>query len=220
MDRNSLAIARTVVRYGNSFLAHTSEGTDSGLEESRGVNPTEVRVLDCEQFRCTGNVSEIHAQHSTATAPTLTEGDQPGVFVPPTISPQLASRRVSGAGGWPTRLLCGRTVLLSLGQLHQPPRTLRVFNDTRTCPSIHAAHSCQHVGHHYASSWPPPCCLDEIVPHLPNFSWGEISSLLIVCRGTDGCSFTNSGTQPFRSHSARALHNSSQQGVRRGCTQG
>ena len=48
LDRNSLAIARTVVRYGNGFLARTSEGTDSGLEESRGSNLAEMRVLDCQ----------------------------------------------------------------------------------------------------------------------------------------------------------------------------
>ncbi len=38
--------------------------------------------------------------------------DQPGFCVPPYhVRPQLASWMVSGAGGWPPRLLCGRTVL-------------------------------------------------------------------------------------------------------------
>ena len=37
--------------------------------------------------------------------------DQPGVFVPPPCGDQLASWIVSGAGGRPPRLLCGRTVL-------------------------------------------------------------------------------------------------------------
>lgn len=60
MDRNSLAHAGTIVRYGNSFLARASDGADSGLEESRGMNFAEVKVLDSEEFRCTRNVSEVH----------------------------------------------------------------------------------------------------------------------------------------------------------------
>jgi hypothetical protein len=31
------------------------------------VNPPEMRVLDCEEFRCTRNVGEIHGRHFTAT---------------------------------------------------------------------------------------------------------------------------------------------------------
>ncbi len=60
MDRNSLAHAGTIVRYGNGFPARASDGADSGLEESRGMNFAEVKVLDCEEFRCTRNVSEVH----------------------------------------------------------------------------------------------------------------------------------------------------------------
>ena len=60
MDRNSLAHAGAIVRYGNSFLARASDGADSGLEESRGMNFAEVKVLDSEEFRCTRNVSEVH----------------------------------------------------------------------------------------------------------------------------------------------------------------
>jgi len=47
MDRNSLAYAGTVVRDGNGFLARASEGTEGSLEQSRGVNPAEMRVFDC-----------------------------------------------------------------------------------------------------------------------------------------------------------------------------
>jgi len=46
LERNSLAIAGTIVRYGNGFLARTSDGADSGLEEARGLNPPEMRVLE------------------------------------------------------------------------------------------------------------------------------------------------------------------------------
>ena len=67
LNRNSLAYAGTIVRDGNDFPARTRDGTDSGLEESRGVNPPEMRVLDCEKFRCTRNVGEIHGRHFTAT---------------------------------------------------------------------------------------------------------------------------------------------------------
>ncbi|MEP6932816.1 MAG: hypothetical protein ABI988_02570, partial [Nitrospirota bacterium] len=67
LDRNSLAIAGTVVRYDNDFPIRTSDGTDRGLEESRGANPPEVRVLDSEKIHCTRNVSEIHGRHFTAT---------------------------------------------------------------------------------------------------------------------------------------------------------
>lgn len=67
LDRHGLAIAGTVVRYDNDFPVRTSDGTDRGLEESRGVNPPEVRVFDSEKFRCTRNVSEVHGRHFTAT---------------------------------------------------------------------------------------------------------------------------------------------------------
>ena len=60
LDRNSLAHAGAIVRYRNGFPARTSDGTDSALEESRRMNPPEMRVLDGEEFGCTRNVSEIH----------------------------------------------------------------------------------------------------------------------------------------------------------------
>ena len=60
LDPNSLAHAGTIVRYGNDFPARASDGADSGLEESRRMNFAEVKVLDCEEFRRTRNVSEVH----------------------------------------------------------------------------------------------------------------------------------------------------------------
>jgi len=60
MDPNSLAHAGTIVRDGNSFPARARDGADSGLEESRGMNFAEVKVLDCEEFFRTRNVSEVH----------------------------------------------------------------------------------------------------------------------------------------------------------------
>ena len=65
LGRNSLASAGTVVRYGHGLPARTNHDTDGGLEESRRVNSTEMRVLDCEECRRTRNVSEVHARYST-----------------------------------------------------------------------------------------------------------------------------------------------------------
>ena len=74
LDRNSLAVSGTVVRDGHDVLARASERPEGRLEQSRGVNPPEVRMLECEEFRGSGNVYEVHAQHFTATAASLTGG--------------------------------------------------------------------------------------------------------------------------------------------------
>jgi len=47
VDCNSLTYAGTVVCYDNGFPARTSDGAESGLDESRRLNPTEVGMLDC-----------------------------------------------------------------------------------------------------------------------------------------------------------------------------
>ena len=66
LNRNSLAYAGTIVRYSHGFPARTRDGPDRGLKKSRRVNPPEMRVLDCEEFRCTRNVGKIHGRHFTA----------------------------------------------------------------------------------------------------------------------------------------------------------
>ena len=64
-----------------------------------------------------------------------------------------------------------------------------------------------------------PCCFDDVVTDLSNFSWGEVFVPWIACRGTDGFSFANWGTRPISSHLARSsrtpapLHRAGMDGV-------
>ena len=50
-----------------------------------------------------------------------------------------------------------------------------------------------------------PCCLDDVVTSLANFSWGEVSSAVDVCRETDGCYFAKAVTRAISFHLAHSL---------------
>ena len=78
LDRNSLAIAGTIIRYSHGFPACTRDGPDRGLKESGRVNPPEMRVLDCKEFRCTQYMGEIHGKHFTATNSLSSSGETRG----------------------------------------------------------------------------------------------------------------------------------------------